>query len=276
LSKVVGAFKLPELKKTEYSAIRDFIYKEAGIDLGESKQVLVSSRLNKRLRFHKLTSFKSYIELIFKQGYEQERQMAIDLLTTNETYFFREPEHFAFLKKQVLPHHEKSSSFRVWSAASSSGEEAYTLAMILDDYFGQKIPWKVFGSDVSNTILEKAIKGLYPIMRIDGIPKPFLKKYCLKGKDEFDGFLRVNESIRNKCSFKKINLIKALPNVGKFDVIFLRNVLIYFDDKTKQDIVRRLLDCLKKGGHLFIGHSESLKGMNLGLKLLAPTTYVKL
>jgi len=276
LSTAAEAFQLPELKKSEYDIIRDFIYEEAGIDLGGRKQMLVSSRLNKRLRYHNLSSFQAYIDIIFQQGNELEKQMAIDLLTTNETYFFREPDHFEFLKKNILPNHSKTSLFRLWSAASSSGEEAYTLSMILDDYFGAKIAWEIFGSDISNTILEKARKGLYPTLRIDGIPQPFLKKYCLKGKGEFDGFLRVNEKLRHKCSFKQINLIKPLPNVGEFDVIFLRNVLIYFDDKTKEDIVRRLVKSLRKGGYLFIGHSESLKGMDLGVKLLAPATYVKL
>lgn len=276
MSTAAEAFQLPELKKSEYDIIRDFIYEEAGIDLGGRKQMLVSSRLNKRLRYHNLSSFQAYIDIIFQQGNELEKQMAIDLLTTNETYFFREPDHFEFLKKNILPNHSKTSLFRLWSAASSSGEEAYTLSMILDDYFGAKIAWEIFGSDISNTILEKARKGLYPTLRIDGIPQPFLKKYCLKGKGEFDGFLRVNEKLRHKCSFKQINLIKPLPNVGEFDVIFLRNVLIYFDDKTKEDIVRRLVKSLRKGGYLFIGHSESLKGMDLGVKLLAPATYVKL
>ncbi len=276
MANVDDVFKLPDLKKSEYSAIRDFIYKEAGIDLGDKKQMLVSSRLNKRLRFHKLNSFQGYIDLIFRKGNELEKQMATDLLTTNETYFFREPEHFEFLKKNIIPNHPRASLFRLWSAASSSGEEAYTLAMILDDKFGVTTPWEIFGSDISKTILEKAAKGLYPTLRIDGIPKPYLKKYCLKGKDEFDGFLLVDEKLRKKCSFQQINLIKPLPDVGKFDVIFLRNVLIYFDDQTKEDIIRRLVKSLRQGGYLFIGHSESLKGMDLGIKLVAPTTYVKL
>lgn len=276
MSNYQAGFVPPNLKSAEYNSIRDFIYKEAGIDLGPSKQMLVSSRLNKRLRHHNLPSYKAYVDMIHTQGNELERQMATDLLTTNETYFFREPEHFNFLRKNILENHPKGKLFRVWSAASSSGEEAYTISMILDDYFGTMTPWEIFGSDISKRILEKAEKGLYPTLRIDGIPKPFLKKYCLKGKGEFDGFLLVDPALRRKCSFKQVNLIKPLPDVGKFDVIFLRNVLIYFDDKTKESIVRRLVGALRPGGTLFIGHSESLKGMELGLELVAPTTYKKI
>lgn len=269
-------FKGPALSSNEYDALREFIYQEAGIDLGSSKQMLVSSRLAKRLRHHKLSSFKDYTDLISDKNYAQEKQMATDLLTTNETYFFREPGHFEFLVKNILPHHPKENPFRLWSAASSSGEEAYTLAMILDDYFKATTKWEIFGSDISQTILEKARKGIYPTLRIDGIPQAFLKKYCLKGKGQYDGFLQVNETLRKQCSFKQINLIKSIPDVGEFDVIFLRNVLIYFDEQTKLNILKKLLRALKTGGHLFIGHSESLKGMDLDIELVAPTTYKKI
>ncbi|MBL7004225.1 MAG: protein-glutamate O-methyltransferase CheR [Gammaproteobacteria bacterium] len=260
----------------EYKAIRDFIYLEAGIDLGEKKQMLVSSRLTKRLRHYQLNSFKAYMQLINSAEHKLERQMATDLLTTNETYFFREPEHFKFLKKNILENHPSGTPFRLWSAASSSGEEAYTISMVLDDYFGARTPWEILGSDISSRIIEKAQNALYPTLRIDGIPQPFLKKYCLKGMGEFDGFLMVHQNLRSKCSFRQINLINPLPDIGKFDVIFLRNVLIYFDAKTKEKIVRQLVTTLKPDGVLFIGHSESLKGMDLGIKLIAPTTYQKI
>jgi chemotaxis protein methyltransferase CheR len=267
-------FKQTEVSASAYQSIREFIYKEAGIDLGSAKQMLVSSRLNKRLRHHQLDSFDQYVDLLINNN-GIERQMAIDLLTTNETYFFREAEHFNALKKLVLQHHPKNRLLRLWSAASSSGEEAYSMAMVLDDFFGSSGKWEIFGSDISSRIIEKAKNGLYQCHRIDAIPKDFLRKYCLKGYGEYEGFLLVDQKIRAKTRFAEINLTKPLPEVGQFDVIFLRNVLIYFDDKTKENIIRSLTSKLRSKGLLFIGHSESLKGMDLPIELVGPTTYQK-
>lgn len=273
-SRAAPQFKQTEVSARAYQAIREFIYQEAGIDLGSSKQMLVSSRLNKRLRHHQLDSFDQYLDLLEKNN-GIERQIAIDLLTTNETYFFREAEHFNTLKKLVLQDHPKDRVLRLWSAASSSGEEAYSIAMILDDHFGPRGKWEIFGSDISSRIIEKAKKGLYQCHRIDAIPKDFLQKYCLKGTGEYDGFLLIDQNLRAKTQFAEINLTKPLPEVGQFDVIFLRNVLIYFDDKTKENIIRSLTSKLRSKGILFIGHSESLKGMDLPIELIGPTTYQK-
>jgi chemotaxis protein methyltransferase CheR len=270
----VSQFKQTEVSAKAYQAIRDFIYQEAGIDLGAAKQMLVSSRLNKRLRHHRFDSFDQYATLI-KNNKGIERQIAIDLLTTNETYFFREAEHFESLKTRVLKQHPNDRFLRIWSAASSSGEEAYSIAMVLDDFFGERVKWEIFGSDISSRIIEKANRGLYQTHRIDAIPKNFLQKYCLKGTGEFDGFLLMDKKLREKTRFSEINLTRPLPDVGLFDVIFLRNVLIYFDDPTKEKIINSLSSKLRSQGLLFIGHSESLKGMNLPLKLIAPTTYQK-
>ncbi|MCP4186611.1 MAG: SAM-dependent methyltransferase, partial [Gammaproteobacteria bacterium] len=245
------------------------------IDLGESKQQLVSSRLNKRLKFHKLDDFDQYAALIKDSKYGNERQMAIDLLTTNETYFFREAGHFDTLKTNVLQQHPKGRTFRVWSAASSSGEEAYSIAMVLDDFFGNRVKWEIFGSDISRRIIEKANRGLYQAHRIDAIPRDFLQRYCLKGTGEYEGFLLVDKKLRERTQFTEINLTRQLPDVGQFDVIFLRNVLIYFDNPTKEKIIRSLASKLRPQGILYIGHSESLKGMDLPLTLIAPTTYQK-
>ena len=186
-----------------YQSIREFIYQEAGIDLGDAKQQLVSSRLNKRLKYHKLDSFDQYARLIKDKNYGNERQMAIDLLTTNETYFFREAGHFDSLKKNVLQKHPKEQTFRVWSAASSSGEEAYSIGMVLDDFFGNRVNWEIFGSDISSRIIEKAQKALYQTHRIDAIPKEFLKRYCLKGTGEFEGFLLVDKRFAVKFALAK-------------------------------------------------------------------------
>jgi chemotaxis protein methyltransferase CheR len=267
-------FKQTEVSASAYKTIREFIYKEAGIDLGSAKQMLVSSRLNKRLRHHQFDSFDQYVDLL-QNNNAIERQIAIDLLTTNETYFFREAEHFNTLKQLVLRDHPKERLLRLWSAASSSGEEAYSIAMVLDDFLGATGKWEIFGSDISSRIIAKAKNGLYQCHRIDAIPKDYLQKYCLKGKGEYDGFLLVDQNLRAKTQFAEINLTKPLPEVGQFDVIFLRNVLIYFDDKTKENIIRSLTSKLRSKGLLFIGHSESLKGMDLPIELIGPTTYQK-
>jgi len=262
-----------KVSKSAYQAIREFIYQEAGIDLGENKQQLVFSRLNKRLRYHQLPDFDQYADLIKQDTRSNERQIAIDLLTTNETYFFRESGHLDTLKSNVLPKHPPNRVFRVWSAASSSGEEAYSIAMILDDYFGHRVKWEIFGSDISSRIIEKANGGIYQAQRIDAIPRDFLKRYCRKGKGEYEGFLLIDKNLRERTSFREINLTRPLPEIGQFDVIFLRNVLIYFDQQTKEKIIRSLISKLRPGGILYIGHSESLKGMDVPLTLIAPTTY---
>jgi len=267
-------FKQPEVSANAYQTIREFIYNEAGIDLGSGKQTLVSSRLNKRLRHHQLDSFDQYLELLLNKN-SIEYQVAIDLLTTNETYFFREAEHFNLLKNLLLQHHPMNKNFRLWSAASSSGQEAYSIAMVLDDFFGSRGYWEIFGSDISTRMIKKAKSGLYQCHRIDAIPKDFLRKYCLKGTGEFDGYLLVDKKLREKTRFAEINLTKPLPEVGEFDVIFLRNILIYFDNKTKKNIIRSITSKLRSKGLLFIGHSESLKGMDLPIELIAPTVYQK-
>jgi chemotaxis protein methyltransferase CheR len=267
-------FKQSCISVQAYKTIREFIYNEAGIDLGDSKQMLVSSRLNKRLRHYQLENYDQYADLLLnKKGVE--RQIAIDLLTTNETYFFREPEHYVALKKLVLENHPNGRMFRLWSAASSSGEEAYSIAMVLDDFFGNKGKWEVFGSDINSVVIEKAKLGLYQCLRIDAIPKKFLQKYCLKGVREYEDFLLIDKKLQSKTSFSEINLTKPLPDIGLFDVIFLRNLLIYFDAETKEKIIRSLISKLRSKGLLFVGHSESLQFMGLPIDLIGPTTYQK-
>jgi len=259
----------------EFNLFRDFIYKKAGINLSDEKKTLVTSRLSKRLRHYSLDSFKAYYDLLTSPDSASEKQMAIDLLTTNETYFFREPKHFTYLEKEILTQWNNRRTLRLWSAASSSGEEAYSLAMLFDDMLGSK-PWEIFGSDISTKVLKKAQQGHYLQNRIDGIPKEYLQKYCLKGTGEHQGTLLIDSKLRKRVTFSQVNLKEPIRNVGAFDIIFLRNVLIYFDIETKTKIVNQLIDKLQPEGYLFIGHSESLKGINERLKTVAPTVYQKI
>jgi chemotaxis protein methyltransferase CheR len=256
----------------EFRAIRVFLFDAAGISLSDAKKALVGARLGKRLRAHGLGSYTAYLQLLRYDG--AERQIALDLLTTNETYFFREPQHFEFLQDQVLPQHRRGDTFRVWSAAASSGEEPYSIAMLLDDKLG-KSPWEVVGTDISTQMLGQCRLGRYTLERARNIPKEYLRKYCLKGTGPEEGFLLVERGLQARLRFVHANLNGTLPDVGKFDVIFLRNVMIYFETATKSSLVARLLGHLRPGGWLFIGHSECMHGVNDTVRQLRPAIYQK-
>jgi chemotaxis protein methyltransferase CheR len=262
------------LQKHEFVWIKDYLYKRAGIVLNDSKQALVSGRLDKRLRYYGLSSYSDYFGRLDKPGFEQETLMAIDLLTTNETYFFREPKHFDFLKSHFFLAHPPGRPMRIWSAASSSGEEAYTLAMLAAE-FSKNSQWEIIGTDISTRVLEKARQGLYPIIALEKIPVSLLKKYCLKGSEEYEGFFLIDSSLRNRVKFIYANLIETLPDLGQFDVIFLRNVMIYFDMPTKQRLIQRIQFYLRPGGYFIISHSESLNGIKSDLKMISPSIYRK-
>jgi chemotaxis protein methyltransferase CheR len=242
--------------------------------------VLVAARLNKRLRHYHLKSYWTYFEFATNGANPDELQMMIDLLTTNETYFFREPEHFDVLKNQVLAKWKGDLPFRAWSAASSSGEEPYSIAMVLMDFFGDQIDWEVLGTDISRRVLTIAQDAHYSLIEGKMPPKHYLTKYCLKGVRSQEGTFLVDKRIRHHVKFEQLNLNAPLPNLGLFDVIFLRNVLIYFDVETKRRLVHRLLPVLKSGGHCFFGHAESLVGImddyiHSQIYSVAPTVYCK-
>ena len=256
----------------EFLQYQRLIYNIAGISLSDSKQVLVESRLAKRLKAYKLNSYKQYFDLISNK--REELQVAVDLLTTNETYFFREPKHFDFLRNEILSKHELRKPFRLWSGASSSGEEAYSLGMVMADHFGN-LPWEIHGSDLSSRVLEKARSGSYLIERANNIPDKYLKNYCMKGIGRKEGTFLISPTLRKNITFSQINLIESIPDIGLFDVIFLRNVMIYFDTDTKTTVMNRLLKHLQPGGYFIVGHSESLHGMGIKLKTIAPSVYQK-
>jgi len=260
------------LSDLEFAHFRKFIYGIAGIHLSPVKKALVAGRLAKRVKFHGLSSFGEYFRLI--SGRPEERQIAVDLLTTNETHFFREPRHFELLRKRLLPDHPRGQTFRAWSAACSSGEEVYTLAMVLAEALGES-PWEVLGSDISSRVLAQAESGLYPMSRAEELSADYLKRYCLKGVGSMEGHFVVSSRLRARAHFAQINLTEPLPSTGVFDAIFLRNVMIYFQADTKRQVVERLLTRLRPGGWLFVGHSESLNGIVDGLQGVAPSVYRK-
>lgn len=257
----------------EFGLFRKLIYDIAGISLSDAKKMLLVGRLSKRLRDLGLSTFSEYFRHVTADASPEraELQTVVDLLTTNETFFFREPKHFDFLR-ELAQRHKGQGNFRVWSAASSSGEEAYTIAMVLSETLGSA-PWEVVGTDISSKVLSKAQRGHYPLERIDGIPTALLKKYCLKGLGRQSGTLLITKELRQRVHFMHSNLMAPHKGLGQFDAIFLRNVMIYFDQETKRKVVANLLPYLKRDGHLIVGHSESLTGMCEALRPLRPTIY---
>lgn len=258
----------------EFECFRRLIYDHAGISLAPEKKVMVASRLAKRLDYHGLSSYGDYYRLVIGREHPQEFQTLVNILTTNETYFFREPKHFEFFRDQILKAW-RGDHFRVWSAASSTGEEAYSLAMVMAENLGMR-NWEVFGSDLSTRVLDIARNGVYLHDRLDQMDSRLLEKYCLKGVRSQQGFFRVDAKIRSRVTFDQVNLKSPLPpNLGKFDVIFLRNVLIYFDQETKKQVVERLVTALKPGGYFFVSHSESLHRVTELLQAIKPSIYRK-
>jgi len=262
----------------EFSQFQRFIFEEAGITMGESKKALVSGRLARRLQHFRIDSYGEYFRMLESGKAVAEVQTAIDLLTTNETYFFREPKHFDHLRAQAADWKSKARQttlpFRVWSAASSTGEEAYSIAMLLSDCLGT-LPFEIVGTDISTRVLQRARAGHYPQERTKHIPLPYLQRFCLKGTGEQAGTLLVQRELRNKVLFSQVNLNHPLPQLGVFDVIFLRNVMIYFNAATKREVVARVLTALRPGGLLLIGHSETLNDICETVTPLAPSVYRK-
>ncbi len=263
------------LSDSEFTQFQRFIFDAAGITMAEGKKALVSGRLAKRLAHHGLDSYGEYFAMLAGGRHAAEVQMAVDLLTTNETYFFRESKHFDLLRQLAEQAKGSSAPFRVWSAACSSGEESYSIAMVLADVLEAR-PWEVFGTDISTRVLERARRGHYPMDRASQTPPDYLKRYCLKGNGSEAGTLLVEKPLRSRVQFAHLNLNETLPpSLPQFDVIFLRNVMIYFSTETKRQVVARLLTKLKPSGHFLVGHSETLNDISNAVAPQGPSIYVK-
>ena len=261
------------LTPDEFDKIRKLIHKKAGISMSDAKRSLVAGRLRKRLVALNLDSYDAYFQTL-KKDQTGEMQKFIDLLTTNETWFFREERHFEYLT-EFLNEQPKAKSINIWSAASSSGEETYSIAMTMAETMGVTSPWNILGTDISSRILDRAKKGIYMKSKIKGLSNPMKRKYMLNGVREYEDYLAVVPELRKKIKFQSFNLITSpLPTV-KFDIIFCRNVLIYFNQQHKKEVIHRLASCLKVGGYFFPGHSESLHGLYDELKAVAPSIYQK-
>ena len=264
----------PELSEREFDRIRAWLFDATAIELLEHKRSLVASRLQRRVQARGAASFGDYFDLLMESDEEEERRLARDLLTTNETSFFRERKHFDFLRQKILPARPAGRTFRVWSAAASSGEEAYTIAMELAEGLGLDSAWEVLGSDISDRVLEKARCATYD-MDAAKLPAEYLRKYCLRGVSAQRGLLRIQRRLRARVRFESIALHAPLPQIGCFDVVFLRNVLIYFSAETRQQIIERIEPLILPNGYLFVSHSETLQGVRHRLSLVQPSVYRK-
>lgn len=267
-----------QLSDQEFSLFQKFFFQQIGIALSDQKKILLLGRFSRRLNELGLASFAAYFEIISAPDNTAERQHAVDLITTNETYFFREEQHFHLLRDRIA--REKIDAcdgqpLRVWSAACSTGEEPYSIAMTLDSAMGAQ-GWEITASDISTRVLASAQRGLFPMERVRGMPPAFLKQYCLRGQGEYEGHLLIDKTLRDRVAFRQLNLMALPADLRNFDLVFLRNVIIYFDAPTKLKVLRAITNTLRPNGWLFLGHSESLYGMDLPLKLVSPSVYRKI
>ncbi|MGL4905383.1 MAG: CheR family methyltransferase [Plesiomonas sp.] len=261
----------PQLSMREFALFKTFLLTQAGIDLADSKRALVQSRLAKRLRELNMGSFQAYWQRLSHPDEELERQCAINLLSTNETYFFREEAHFEWLRSYIQAQDRPP---KVWSAACSSGEEPYTIAMIFAEQFGLGSPWLVWGTDINTNVIAHARKGIYSLERVQRVPPHLWLCYLQRGHAEFHGSVRVNPVLAKHVALSQLNLLDV-SQFGELalDVIFLRNVLIYFNTTTKHQVLSQVCQHLKPGGYLLVGHSEMIRDAELPLVQEAPSRY---
>lgn len=260
------------LSHAGFELVSDFFFEQSGIRLKPEKRPLVVGRLARRASLMQC-SLDEYVRRVAADPVSDEAIILTDLLTTNETYFFREPQHFDHLIQAVRT--TNSVPFRVWTAASSSGEEGYSIAITLARHAGTR-PFEIVGTDLSTRMVQSARTGLYVADRCAKIPPDDLKRWCLKGEGRYQGQVLMNRDLRAKVRFEEGNLMEPMPWLGQFDVIFLRNVLIYFEGEAKAQVVHNVLQNLRRGGYLYTGHAESLQGIEHGLERVAPAIYRRL
>lgn len=267
------------MKDSLFRKITEYIYNECGIHLTEKKRVLVESRLLKRMRRLQIDSYEKYFEFVKQDKSGEEKVQLIDVISTNVTHFFREMPHFDFLKsyidKRVAAGQKK---FRIWCAAASTGEEPYSIGIILDEATkGFGCDNRVLATDISTNVLQKCKQGVYTASKIDGVPKHYIDTYFNRCEDNGESVFQVKNSLSQLITFARLNLAKPpFPMKGPFDVVFIRNVMIYFDDMVKRNLLTDVYRLLKPGGYLVIGHSESMAA-NLvsGLKRVDNSVFVK-
>jgi chemotaxis protein methyltransferase CheR len=257
------------------------VYRECGINLHSGKKELLQARLNKRLRATGLSSYRDYYDYITSSGNNGEIVHFLDCISTNLTYFFREPKHFEFLDGIALPAliqsktGERNARIRIWSAGCSTGEEPYSLAMCVLGHLQDPGKWdfKILATDISTRVLQIGMNGVYPHDKIAKVPKDLQKMHFRRQSLQTGECFEVNPRLREIITFRRLNLKEKYPFSGPFDFIFCRNVMIYFDKETQQDLVQKMAAYLSPGGYLMVGHSESLTGLHHPLSYVQPSVY---
>lgn len=264
----------PVMSRKHFESISGLMHSASKVSLQAGKEGLVKARLLKRIRTLGLAGFDQYLERVGDSPEELCRM--VDLLATNKTSFFREPVHFDFMKARILPE-LKNMRLRVWSAGCSSGEEPYTIAMVLREYFENRgaIDVRVLATDLSKRVLEKAVAGVYDEDVLSDVPAGLIAKYFDRVGTGAPRKYSAKAGLRGLITFAPLNLMDEWPMKGPFDLVFCRNVMIYFDRPTQEALVRRFCGILKPGGYFFAGHSESLTRMSHGLRYVQPAVYIK-
>jgi chemotaxis protein methyltransferase CheR len=271
-----------ELSQSDFRVFSDYIYTEFGIKMPDIKRVMLQGRLLKRIRELKMNSYSEYKEYFFsEEGQKNELYNFLSVVTTNKTDFFREPVHFDFLSKDILPQYvaDGKRKINIWSAACSSGEEPYTISIVLNEFIERNagFSFSILGTDISSNVLNKAMLGIYSEKTVDVIPMHLKRKYFLRSKDRHNPTVRVVPQLQRNISLKYQNLMDSVYDITeKYDVIFCRNVLIYFDHETQEKVINKLCRHLIPGGYLFIGHSESVANMDVPLQSVKPTIFKKI
>ena len=280
------SFNQKTLSEAEFKKIASYIEKNVGIKMPPEKRLMMQSRLTSRLKALHLDSFKQYIDYVFsgKDTDNHEIIMMIDAMTTNLTEFFREPQHFDFMRNVALPEYaaQGRGKIKIWSAGCSTGQEPYTLSMVMSEFIRQNPTssirdYSVLATDISTKVLDKAASAIYPMDAVKGIPKQTMHQYFLKGKDPKNPSVRLKQEIRNRVNFMRLNFMD--DDYGFRDtlqIIFCRNVLIYFDKANQERVINQFLRYLEPGGYLFLGHSETIFGMTLPFKTVAPTVFQRI
>ncbi|HLK19423.1 MAG TPA: protein-glutamate O-methyltransferase CheR [Bryobacteraceae bacterium] len=267
------------LKTSEFRLISQLAHERFGLELKGGKEALVAARLGKYLRKGGFKSFDEYYHHVLGDKTGDALIGLIDSLTTNHTSFLREKAHFEFLSRAVVEEFQGIQALDIWCAASSSGEEPYTIAMCLADTLNRagaaRRDFRILATDISTRVLGIAKRGVYPVERFNDLPDAWRKAFLLRGAGDCKGLFKFKPEVMSHISFERLNLIQPFPHKKHFHVIFCRNVMMYFDKPTQEDIVQRMSACLESGGYLFVGHSESLTGVEHELKYVRPATYRK-
>jgi len=262
-----------QLNQEDFDFIRSIVYKESGIKLSDMKKALVQSRLLRRMREVGINSYDQYCAFL-RENYDEEIENLINCITTNKTEFFREREHFTILQR-IVEQELSHKNITVWSAGCSTGEEAYSIAIVLLESNFHK-QFTIIATDIDTKVLETAKQGIYPLEAVQTLDINLLKKYFLKGKDEYAGYAKVKNFLKEKILFQHLNLLDERYILrGHFDIIFCRNVMIYFDREVQAKVLKKFYDYLPKGGYLFLGYAEAVVSSNLPFHYVAHSVYQK-